>query len=173
MANIISNKVIAYNVYNRENNKSVKVGDTTEVTLPEIEELTDTISGAGILGEIDLPTLGQIGSLSLEIAFRSSNQETLSLLGSNNIEIRWVNDAIDTSTGKTKTIANKAFLTVKRKKFAEGKLEAGAAQDGSVEFEVLAYRRIMDGKEVLNIDKLNNIYKINGIDQLTDITKNL
>lgn len=171
--NTISNKVVAYTVYSRDGNKATKVGDTTEVTLPEIEELTDTIKGAGILGEIDLPTLGQIGSLSAEISFRSTNKETINLLTTPQIELRWVTDAIDTSTGKAMTVANKAFLTVKRKKFSEGKLESGSAQDGSAEFEVLAYRRIMEGKEILNIDKLNNVYKINGIDQLTDITKNL
>lgn len=173
MAEMLSNKVADYRVYNRDGGKAVKVGDTTEITLPEIEELTDTIKGAGILGEIDLPTLGQIGSLSLEITFRSTNKETMALATSNQIEIRWVNDLIDTSNGKVRTIANKAFFTVRRKKFAEGKLETGASQDGSMEFEVLAYRRIMDGREVLNIDKLNNVYKINGIDQLTDITRNL
>lgn len=169
MSDKLQNKTIAYNVYSNK----LLVPDTTEVELPEIEYLTDTISGAGILGEIDLPTLSQIGSMTTTVSFRSSNSKTIEMLKNSDLEIRWVSDCIDTSTGNTSTVANKAFMKVKLKKFAEGKIAGGAAQDGSYEYEVLAYRRIVDGAEMLNIDKLNNVYKINGIDQISDITKNL
>lgn len=169
MAGKLSNKTIAYSVYSNK----IQVPDTTEVELPEIEQLTDTISGAGILGEIDLPTYGQIGSMTTTISFRASNKQTVEMLKNTDLEIRWVSDSINTSNASAGTVANKAFLKVKLKKFSEGKIASGSAQDGSFEYEVLAYRRILDGAEIINIDKLNNVYKINGIDQISDITKNL
>ena len=169
MPDKISNKTIAYNVYS----KRILIPDTTEIELPEIEQLTDTISGAGILGEIDLPTFGQIGSMTLTISFRATNDKTVKMLETDELEIRWVSDSINTSNASTSVIAHKAFLKVKLKKFGEGKIATGSAQEGSLEYEVLAYRRITNGAEILNIDKLNNIYKINGIDQINDITKNL
>lgn len=165
----LSNKTIAYNVYAGK----YQVPDTTEVELPSVEMLTDTISGAGILGELDLPTFGQIGSMTCTVSFRASNEKTVDMLRTNSLEVRWVSDSIDTSNASATTVANKAFMKVKLKNFEEGKIANGSAQDGSYEYEVLSYRRIIDGAEILNIDKLNNVYKINGIDQIHDITKNL
>lgn len=169
----ISNKVIDYSVYVRENGKATKINDTTSATLPSIEKLTDTIKGSGIIGEIDVPTLGQVGSMELELSIRVTNEQYGILISANEIELRWVTDVLDPSTGKVKTIAHKAFLKVINKKAEEGKLEPGAAQDGSATFEVIAYRRIVNGKEILNIDKLNGIYAINGVNQLSDISANL
>lgn len=169
----IANKVIDYTVYVRENGKGTKMGDTTSLTLPSIERITDTIKGSGIVGEIDLPTYGQIGSMETEISIRVSNDQLGTLASATELEYRWVTDVIDTKTGKVKVQAHKAFLTVTNKKLEEGKVESGAAQDGSLAYEVLAYKRIIDGKEVINIDKLNGIYSINGKNMLDDINKYL
>ncbi|AWK52209.1 phage tail protein [Clostridium beijerinckii] len=170
---MISNKVIDYSVYTRDSGKATKMGDTTSVTLPSVEMLTDTIKGSGIIGEIDVPTLGQIGSMETELSLRVTNEQYGTLISTNELEYRWVTDVLDPSTGKVGTIAHKAFLKVITKKFDEGKLESGSAQDGSVSYEVTAYKRIVAGKEILNIDKLNGIYSINGINQLANVTTNL
>ncbi|MCI1478118.1 MAG: phage major tail tube protein [Clostridium beijerinckii] len=169
----ISNKVIDYSVYVRNDGKSTKMGDTTSVTLPSVEMLTDTIKGSGISGEIDVPTLGQIGSMETEVALRVSNEKYGTLISANELEYRWVTDVLDPSTGKVSTNNHKAFLKVIPKKHEEGKLESGAAQDGKVTYETLAYKRIINGKEVLNVDKLNGIYAINGVNQLDSVSSNL
>ncbi len=162
----IGNKVINYSVYV----SSKKVGDTSSVELPEIEYLTDSIKGAGIIGEIDLPSV-QVGSMSLSISTRvSNNPDDLALLMSaRDIEIRWVTDAIDTSNVSSDVIGHKAFIKGVPKKIGEGKIEPGAGQDGSYEYEVISYKRITDGKTVLEIDKLNGVFKVNGIDQVKSI----
>ena len=108
-----------------------------------------------------------------EISMRVSDDKFATLSASSQLEYRWVTDAYDTSTGKARIIANKAFLTVANKKADEGKIESGASQDGSLSFEVIAYKRICDGKEILNIDKLNGIYSINGKNMYSDISQYL
>lgn len=170
---MISNKVIDYSVYTRDGGKATKMGDTTSVTLPSVEMLTDTIKGSGIIGEIDVPTLGQIGSMETELSIRVTNEQYGTLISANELEYRWSTDLLDPSNGKGGLVAHKAFLKVIVKKFDEGKLESGAAQDGSVSYEVIAYKRIINGKEILNIDKLNGIYAINGVNQLADLMSNL
>ena len=169
----ITNKVIEYTVYVRENGKATKIADTTSVTLPSIEKLTDTIKGSGIIGEIDLPTYGQIGSMETEVATRTTNDKWGTLITANEIEYRWVTDVVDPSTGKVAVDSHKAFLKVINKKAEEGKLEPGSAQDGSASFEVIAYKRIINGNEIVNIDKLNGILAINGVNMFDDISKNL
>lgn len=163
----IGNKVINYSVYAT----TKKVGDTATVELPEIEFLTDSIKGSGIIGEIDLPSLYQVGSMSLSISTRvSNNPDDLALLMSaRDIEIRWVTDAIDTSNASADVVGHKAFIKCVPKKIGEGKIEPGSGQDGSYEYEVLSYKRVTNGKIVLEIDKLNGVFKINGIDNTKSI----
>lgn len=169
----VSNKVVDYSIYNRTSGTAKKVGNSTDVTLPSIERLTDTIKGAGIGGEIDLPTFGQLGSMELETTLRVSDSQFADLLVATSLEIRWVTDGLDSSNGKVKTVANKAFATVINKKGEEGKLEPGSSQDSSLTYEVIAYKRICDGKEIINIDKMNGIFKVNGVDQYNNISKYL
>ena len=45
------------NLYNGYLDGTKMVGLTDEVSLPDFDALTETLSGAGILGEIDEPTL--------------------------------------------------------------------------------------------------------------------
>lgn len=170
---MITNKVVEYTVYVRENGKATKIDDTTSVTLPSIEKLTDTIKGSGIIGEIDLPTYGQIGSMETEVATRATNDKWGTLITANEIEYRWVTDVVDPSTAKVTVYSHKAFLKVINKKAEEGKLESGSAQDGSASFEVIAYKRIINGNEILNIDKLNRIYAINGVNMFDNINQYL
>ncbi len=173
MSEGISNKVIDYSVYVRNDGKATKIGDTTSITFPSVEMLTDSIKGSGIVGEIDVPTFGQIGSMETEISIRVTNDKYGILISAYELEYRWVTDVINPANGKVTTIAHKAFLKVIPKKFDEGKLEPGSAQDGSVSWEVIAYKRIVNGSEILNIDKLNGIYAINGVNKLKDVTANL
>ena len=55
MSKNIPTKINNYNVYNA-GDKLLGVGD--ELTLPDFEATSETVSGAGILGEIDDPTIG-------------------------------------------------------------------------------------------------------------------
>ena len=70
---ITSNKTVQYAVYSRDGGSPAYVQDTTTVTRPSLEFLTDTLSGAGINGEIDMPTYAQLGSMTYEIGLRRTN----------------------------------------------------------------------------------------------------
>ncbi|MHC1683685.1 MAG: phage major tail tube protein [Clostridiaceae bacterium] len=165
----VGNKVISYSVYVRVSNKAIKINDTTSVELPSLEFLTDSIKGAGILGEVDLPSYYQPGSMSLSLSLRVTSEQIPLLIGANELEIRWVTDIFDTSNIKVGTSSHKAFIKGINKKFEEGKLEPGSAQDASFEYEAIAYKRIVNGKEVLNVDKFNNIFALNGTNLISNI----
>ena len=63
----IPDKLIAYRAY-KDGKDMLGIAD---VELPDIEAMSDTIKGAGISGEVDLPTLGHIGAMSMTINWRS------------------------------------------------------------------------------------------------------
>ena len=147
------------------------VDDSADVQLPSIDKMTDTIKGAGILGEIDMPSLGQIASMTTTVNFKADNPAyaTLARPGFIKIELVWVADVIDTGAMQTKIQQHKAYLLVINKKYNPGKIEVGATTDGSSEFETLSYRKVVDGIEVLNIDKLNSVFIVSGYDYMAQV----
>jgi len=68
----IPSKINSFNVY-KDGTKLVGISD--EVTLPDFESLTETLSGPGILGEIDDPTVGHFQSMEMEIPFRTMDRD--------------------------------------------------------------------------------------------------
>ena len=66
MANIIPEVLNHFNIYNGAN---ALVGVSGEVELPELEAITDTVEGTGVLGEIEDPVTGQFSSATIKIPF--------------------------------------------------------------------------------------------------------
>lgn len=167
----IGNKVINYSIYAKINGSMKYINDTTNCQLPSIEMQTDSIKGAGILGEIDMPTYGQIGSMTFSPGFRVDGEDAVALSAPiiQEFEVRWVTDKLDSSNIKIGIDAHKAIIKAIPKKYDPGKVENGSAMDGSNEYEVIYYKKILNGKTILEIDKLNNVLNINGIDYAKQI----
>lgn len=167
----VGNKTVNYSVYERSGEWPKKLADTTSIQLPSIEMLTDTIKGSGILGEIDWPSFCQPGSMTLAISVRVQNEDITYLAkpGAISLELRWVTDSFDSNNIKIGINAHKAFIKGVLKKLDEGKIEAGASGDGSYEYEVLYYKRVINGREVLMIDKINGDYIVNGVNFAKDV----
>lgn len=158
-------KTINYAVYNAGAGRE-HIADTTKVQLPSIENMSDTIKGAGIMGEIDLPSLAMPGSMVLSMSMRITSKTATKLKsgGVQNLEIVWNVDELNGSTGGVRAVQHKAFVKGILKKFDEGAVESGAQMDGSIELETLYYKRVIDGENILEIDKLNNVYRVLGKD---------
>ena len=168
----LTNKTINYKLKEVDSRgNTTEIDDAADVQLPSIEKITDTIKGAGIMGEIDLPGYGQISSMTMTINYRADNPKyaALSRPGQIKLELVWVSDVLDSSNMSVKPQQHKVFATVLNKKYDPGKVEVGATMDGSSEFEVVQYRKLVDGREVLNVDKLNSKYVVNGIDYMESI----
>lgn len=166
--NTIPTKVNRYNIYN-EADRLLGVGD--EITLPDFETASETISGAGILGEIDDPTVGYFSNQEMEIPFRTMDEEAVALLDMTKAVTLTIRGAVQT-TNSEGDIAYKRIRVVVRgraSKFTAGKMKAGSPMDSSVTLNLLYILMELDGERVLELDKLNEVYKINGIDMLETI----
>lgn len=172
---ILGNKTINYRVYSRENGKVDSVADNTNYKRPSIEHLTDTIKGAGIMGEIDMPTIAQLGSMEGELTFRRSNEQVfgLSTPKLHEIEVRWVVDAVDSATGSVTSISCKDIVKYRVKSHDLGTIETNTSNENKISFEILYYHHIENGKSMLEIDKLNFVYKVLGIDYAANIRESL
>ena len=66
------------------------------VTLPDLTALTQTVSGAGIAGNIEAPILGHIDAMTLTLNFRTVTEQTVRLSEPrrHNIDLRVAQQAL-------------------------------------------------------------------------------
>ena len=67
-----------YNVYNDKAKKLI--GISGEIELGELEALTDTLEGAGVLGEIEDAVTGQFASIKIKIPFSVLYEDMFSII---------------------------------------------------------------------------------------------
>lgn len=168
MGNPIPDKVTNYNVYD---DTEKLVGVAAEVTLPNLEPMTETISGAGILGEYESPNEGHFGSMAIEIPFRTLTDKSFSLLKNKgrSIVLRAAQNSYDMSGGSKQKRGLKITLRGIPKGLELGKLAAGTGTESKNTLEVLYMKIEENGKVLLELDKLNFIYIVDGEDLLAEI----
>ena len=120
----------------------------SEVTLPEISNITEEISGAGIGGKIESVILGAIEAMSLTLNFRTVTNNAIKLHEprQHNIDLRAAQQQKDTVKGTTEVVSVKHILVITPKKLNPGKVATAAAAEVSGEYAVSYYATYIDGK---------------------------
>ncbi len=170
------NKTIDYKIYGKVVGGTLEeLGDTTDLELPEIEYKTDTVKGAGIIGEIDWPSYLNISAMSFKAKLRTDNAACSKYFtpGRKWFEVRWITDVFETPNANIGTASHKASMLCLPKKYSPGKIETGSSSDTELDYEVVYYKKEVDGEIVIEIDKLNYVYRINGIDYAESIRNSL
>jgi P2 family phage contractile tail tube protein len=141
-----------------------------DVTLPDIETLTETIKGAGVAGEMEVPVVGHTGPMTLTLNFRTETESSITLLEpkAHHIDIRGAIQSHKTDDGTRKSIPLKVVVRATPKKKSLGKLETGSMMDVTNEFDVTYLKVTLNNNDVIEIDKLNYIYAVNGTDYLIE-----
>lgn len=158
-----------FNVY-KSGNKLI--GITGEVSLAELSALTDTISGPGILGEIETVVLGAFGSIQQEIPFRMLSDDIFSLANPREVQELTLRASNQGTVKATGSIISKGMRIVFRGRpvaFKPGTVKKGGQMGASVTLELIYILVEVDGSRKLELDKLNGVYKVNDVDLLSDI----
>ncbi len=169
--NPIQEKLIAYRVYNDSNDL---LGLAT-VDLPELQAMTDTVSGAGIAGEVDSPVLGHYQSITCTLNWRSIEAKAMELAKQKThaLEIRGSQQQYDAGSGDYSTVPVRIVLRAIPKNTSLGSFEPGSATDSTSEFEVVYIKIVVGNKEKVEIDKYNYIARFDGDDSLAAIRADL
>lgn len=165
----IATKINAYNVY-LDGKKLIGVSD--EVTLPDFEALTETLSGAGILGEIDEPLLGHFGASEIEIPFRTLNNDMFKLANMQSaisLTLRMSTQTIDEAKMSTDFLPSRIVIKGKNKALTGGKVKQGSGTGSSLKVEILYILIEVNKKPKFELDKLNFVYKVDGKDLLKKV----
>lgn len=167
----IATKINAYNAY-LDGSKLIGLAD--EVTLPDFEAMTETLSGAGLLGEIDEPLLGHFKSIEMEIPFRTLNNDIFKLANAQsnvNVTLRMSTQTLNESDMKTDFIPSRVVIKGKNKSFSGGKVKQGNGTGSSIKIEVMYILIEVNGKSKFELDKINFVYKVDGKDLLDKVRK--
>lgn len=153
-------------LYDKKHGGAKWLSDTVTVTYPDIEFLSETLKGAGINGEIDLPTYGQLGSLEVEIAHNGLNKENIKLLRleKQELEHRWASQVMNTETGATEVVGKKVIFHGVPKKMGIGSIEPNKAEEPSTALELLYIKYMIGNQVMFEIDKLNDKVIVDGVD---------
>ncbi len=147
-------------------------GMTGEVALPDFEAMTSTTSGNGILGEYEAIVLGHYGSMEQEIPFRCINEDYFKMVSPSTAVELMLRGAIQQSEKTTQNEAEVGMRVVFRgrcKKIAIGTVKQREQMNSSITLELTYIKVEMGGKERVCLDKLNSVFRVNGVDQLAKI----
>lgn len=173
MGILIPDKINNFNVYTGNVSTASKlIGVTDEVTLPNFESASETLSLAGMAGEIDSPAVGQFKSVSIDITFSNIARTSLELAASDSkpIILRGAQEFINPETSE-KSFKNRT-ITVRgmTKAIDYGKLKKGGYGEPKITKEVTYYKEVIDGETITEIDKFNGKAIVGGVDLTKDVS---
>lgn len=142
-----------------------------KVKLPDIKYLTQKVSGAGIAGEVESALLGQIEAMTLGLDFNSQTDKALQLaeMRRHTIDLRIASQIEDTVAGNIAVQAEKHVFVVVPKSLSGASIETATPSTASGEYSVRSWTAYKDGEKIIEIDQLNGICTINGVDCMPDV----
>jgi len=162
-----------FNIYA---DSSKLVGVSGDVTLPKFDAVGDTVSGAGILGEFEEPVPGQFKSQQLEIGFRVIDRtmfEVAAATGITSLTLRGSQQINDYTNGGLIDQSVRIESRGGVKSIELGKASVGKATDSKLSMEIRFIAVYLDDEEVLYLDKLNYIYRVDGTDLTAGVRANI
>jgi len=170
----IAEKINRFNAYiGTTDAKNKLAGIADEVTLPDFKEMSETLNLAGMGGEIDSPSVGSFESAQIEISFSNISSEMFRLVMDDSVSLilRGAQEELDPGTLKKRFIGRTVTVKGMTKDFDLGKLKKGGYGEPKIVKEVVYYKDEHDGKTILEIDKFNDVYTVNGVNKMADISK--
>jgi P2 family phage contractile tail tube protein len=160
------------------NNYNLYLGDRGEkfigagqVEIPEISMLTTEVNMAGMAGKVNVPLTGQTDAFAVTVTAPVLTLQAVkaAIPTAQLITARMAIENYDAARGTKRIQPTVITMRGCQSALKPGSLEKGSAMDTSVSFEVDYLKITIDGQDVLEIDKWNNVYKVNGVDYLADV----
>lgn len=161
-------QTVGYRVYY----KGTDYLGTANVEMPQIQYMTETLSGSGIAGEIENPTIGISQAMSCKLSFSSAMPEFAKTLNWTETALWELYSALqvsDDATSVRDTVPYQINLLGRAKSYSLGTLEQGKKHGNEIELEVTRLQVMLEDTEKLLIDKLNFIHRVDGTDLLAKV----
>lgn len=146
-----------------------------KIKLPEITHTTVTLCASGMMGKIDVPLLGAIENMELQMEFLSPTAEAVTLAEprAHQLDLRVNEQYWKTQEAQSAFWPEKYSLIVHPKTFNPGNIVQYTASDASGNYSVYFYAAYRGGKQLWEIDKRNMRFVMNGTDYMREMRSNL
>ena len=160
---------INYEVY-EDNNAYVGI---TETAMPDISFLNESISGAGIAGNIDAVITAMIDAMNVTLNFVHASAATAKLAEPkrHRLTFRAAEQYEDPVAATLGVKAVKHVMECIPKGYKFGTHKPAGSNGGSTEMAVRYWACYAKEKKILELDPLNNIIFINGTDYAAPVRK--
>ncbi len=169
--NILPTTTNKYNVY--ENGVGL-IGLSDEIELPDFTAITEEMSGSGLLGKIQEAVMGHFDSQEMTIPFLNLDNDIFSFadpLKVIDLNLRASQQTLDKEKDEAGYRGIRIAVRGKLKSFKPGKLKQGGRMDASVTLELHRILIEIDGETQLELDKLNEVYRVGGKDIIEEMRK--
>lgn len=145
-----------------------------DLTLPDLTFLTQTVSGAGLGGNVEA-VLPLLDAMTATLNFRTLNKRGIGLSSPQKhvLDCRGSQQETDDVTGQIRYVSAKHVLSGTPKTFKPGKLAPASTGDSSVELALDSYTCYLDGRKYIEICPRTMTCYINGVDHLKSHRKAL
>ena len=159
----IKGPVVADSVYA----DNTLVAKDTAFTLPGLEFMTADVQA---MGNMTVPLIGLLENMELTITKIGIDKGLgrMNRLKKQNFEFRWVQNVVK-SDGSTGVEGCKAFVRTMPGAFPETGVEVGSAPEQENTYNVTRMQIYANGVEILCVDRLSQILRINGEDYMGSI----
>lgn len=163
-------QITGFKLYENEND----FYGIAEVKLPSIAQITADMDGAGVAGKYTSVVKGHVEAMKMTITLRNPTDIAFKLFTpvDHQLDLR-VNLQERDSVKGVHDVQMKHVIKCRPINLDPGKVANYATGDASAEFAVDYFATFVDGKEKLVVDPFNYIYRIDGVDYLEDVRKNL
>ena len=171
-ANKVPEAITAWRVYS--NGKDDWIG-AKSIEIGGLSTKTVDVSGIGLMGEVSAPIEGQFESIETTINWNVPTEKSLELIGGSAASLECYADIQFWDASKSEHEHQQLKITIKGrcKNYEGGTIEAMNTTDASTTIETTYLKYELGGKEKLEIDKYNSVFKINGVDKQSTIRKNI
>ncbi|MCZ4281695.1 phage major tail tube protein [Kiloniella laminariae] len=144
------------------------VGEAEEITPPKLTRITEDYRAGGMHGPVELD-LGQ-DKLEMEVTFKGWNKELLKHYGAfaaDAVPLRF-RGAARSEAGDVATDAIEISVRGRLKELDFGSAKTGEANSLKVMIPLTAFKYEVNGYEIIDIDQINMIFRVNGVDLLAE-----
>ncbi len=169
--NLKANKVTNANIYL---DGEGMLGRAEELTCPEVSPKMVDHKGLGMIGELELPA--GLQKMSAKIKWNAIYPEVMKKTHNVFQSIRLqARASVETYEGNNRVAELPAviYMTVAPKKSGGLVFKPQDNVEREDEFNVTAYRLEIDNEEIIHVDVLANIWRVNGVDQLAKYRENI
>lgn len=154
---------------------SINLLGVAKVQLPSIAYPCVTISGAGMMGNMEVPLYGMVDTMTTIINWLTPHGDAVKLLSpeKHQLDMRVCEENWDVTQAEVGTWADKYVMLVRPKTFTPGNIAPMAAADTSGEYVVYYFAAYKDGKQLWEVDKRNMKCVIDGVDYMAPVRKAL